>query len=121
VAGAFDAQALLIQRLRQQRERWVDLGGGLQVQVLVLRETEMPQLRSRALVDIVVDQAIGWRGFTEAALLGAHDGASDALPFSTELWDEVARNNMDHVRAVGDVLVQHATQVMEARAAAKKP
>ena len=121
MAGAFDAQALLIQRLQQQRQRWVDLGGGLAVQVLVLRETEMPQLRSRSLVDIVVDQAIGWRGFTEATLLGAHDGASDPLPFSPDLWGEVARNSMDYVRAVGDVLVQHATQVMEERAAAKKP
>lgn len=121
MAGAFDAQALLIQRLRQQRERWVDLGGGLRVQVLVLRETEMPQLSRRPLVDIVVDQAVGWSGFTEATLLGAHDGASDALAFSAELWGEVARNSMEYVRLVGDVLVAHATQVMQERAAAKKP
>lgn len=121
MASAFDAQALLLQRLRQQRERWVDLGAGLGVQILLLRETEMVQLRTRSLVDVVCDQAINWRGFTEATLLGAHDGASDPLPFTPELWSEVARSSMDHTRAVGDVLVAHATQVMEGRAAAKKP
>lgn len=121
MAAAFDAQALLLQRLRQQRERWVDLGAGLAVQILVLRETEMAKLRSSSLVDLACEQAIGWRGFTEAVLLGAHDGASDPLPFTAELWGEVARGSVDYVNAVGDVLVAHAAKVMEGRAAAKKP
>jgi hypothetical protein len=119
-AGAFDPAEYVVRRLREQRLRWVDLGQGRQVQVLVLRETEMMRLRRDPLVDIVVEQAVDWRGFSEAALLGAHDGASDPLPFSRAVWDAVARDSIEIVSLVGDVLVQHATEQMEQRAAAKK-
>lgn len=118
-SNGFDAQALILRRLREQRERWIDLAPGLQVQVLVLRETEYLRLRTRDMVEIVCEQAVGWRGFTEAALLGAHDGASDVLPFSTELWSEVARNSVDYVRKVSEVLVADAERVMAQRAEAK--
>jgi len=117
---ALDAQSLLIQRLREQRLRWVDTGPGRRVQVLVLRETELPQLRNRPLVDVVCDQAVAWEGYTEATLLGAAIGASDPLPFTPELWAEVARGSIDTVGAVGDVLIGEAKRVMEARAESRK-
>lgn len=120
MASSFDAQALLIKRLRDQRLRWVDLGAGLRVQVLTLRETELPQLRTREVVDIVCDQAVDWSGFTEATLLGAHDGSSDPLPFTAEVWAEVARNSMVHTTAVADVLVADAQRVLQQRADARK-
>jgi len=119
-AGAFDPVDHVIRRLRAQRERWVDLGRGRHVQVLVLRETEMPSLSRRPLVEIVCEQAVGWRGFSEAVIFGAHDGAADEIPFSPVLWAEVARDDIDVVNAVGKVLIEHAEQVMEAREAAKK-
>jgi hypothetical protein len=119
-AGAFDPVDHVARRLREQRLRWVDLGDGRQVQVLVLRETEMMRLRRDPLVDIVVDQAVDWRGFSEASLLGAHEGPADPLPFRADLWESVARDSIEIVSLVGDVLVKHATDVMEQRAAAKK-
>lgn len=119
-AGAFDPVDHVVRRLREQRLRWVELGEGRSVQVLVLRETEMVRLRRDNLVDIVVDQAVDWKGFTEASLFGAHDGASDELPFRRELWDAVARDDIEIVSKVGDVLIAHATSAMEQRAAAKK-
>lgn len=119
-SGAFDPADHVARKLREQRLRWVDLGEGRSVQVLVLRETEMVRLRRDDIVDIVVDCAVDWRGFSEAALFGAHDGSSDPLPFRADLWEAVARDSVDIVNRVGDVLVQHATQVMEQRAAAKK-
>jgi hypothetical protein len=118
--GAFDSAEYVVRRLREQRLRWVDVGQGRQVQVLMLRETEMMRLRRDPLVDIVVEQVVDWRGFSEAALFGAHDGPSDPLPFSPAVWDAVARDSIEIVSLVGDVLVQHATEQMEQRAAAKK-
>ena len=119
-SGAFDPADHLVRRLREQRLRWVDLGAGRQVQILVLRETEMVRLRRDALVDIVVDQAVDWRGFTEASLFGAHDGASDPVPFRADLWEAVARDSIEIVNLVGEVLIKHAGERMEQRAAAKK-
>lgn len=119
-SGAFDPVDHVVRRLREQRLRWVDLGEGRRVQVLLLRETEMPRLRRDPLVEIVIDQAVDWDGFTEAAIFGAHDGASDKVPFRADLWDAIARDSVDFVNRVGEELIQHATQVMEQRAAAKK-
>lgn len=119
-AGAFDPVDHVVRRLREQRLRWVDLGEGRSVQVLVLRETEMVRLRRDNLVDIVIDQAVDWKGFTEASLFGAHDGASDELPFRRDLWDAVARDDIEIVNRIGDLLIEHAKQFMAERAAAKK-
>lgn len=119
-AGAFDPTENVLRKLRAQRERWVDLGGGRSVQILVLRETELPQLARRPLVELVCEQAVDWRGFTEAAIFGAHDGSPDPLPFDAAVWAELARNDVDIVTRVGNELIQHAEQTMAARAAAKK-
>jgi hypothetical protein len=119
-AGAFDPADHVLRKLHEQRLRWVPLPCGRQVQVLLLRETEMPRLRRDSLVDVVCDQVVDWKGFTEASLLGAHDGASDELPFRADVWHAVARDSVDIVNAVGDVLIEHTKAVMEQRAAAKK-
>lgn len=119
-SGAFDPADHLVRRLREQRLRWVDLGEGRSVQILVLRETEMLRLKRDDLVDIVVDVAVDWKGFSEASLFGAHEGPADPVPFRADLWAAVARDSMDIVNAVGTVLIEHAAQVMEQRAAAKK-
>jgi hypothetical protein len=78
--GAFDPADHVARKLREQRLRWVDVGDGRQVQILVLRETELLRLLREPLVDIVVGAAVDWRGFTEAKLLGAHEGAADEVP-----------------------------------------
>jgi hypothetical protein len=119
-AGAFDPADHVARRLREQRLRWVDLGEGRRVQVLVLRETEMLRLLREPLVEIVVSQAVDWDGFSEAALFGQHDGSSDKLPFRADLWDAIARDSFDYVERVGAVLKEHAEAAMEQRAAAKK-
>lgn len=118
--GAFDPADHVVRKLRDERLRWVDCGDGRSVQVLVLRETEMLRLLREPLVDIVVSQAVGWKGFTEAKLFGAHDGSADELPFRADLWDAVARDSFDIVERVGQVIKEHAESVMEQRAAAKK-
>jgi hypothetical protein len=118
--GAFDPVDNVLRKLRAQRERWVDVGNGRRVQVLVLRETELPSLARRPLVDIVCEQAVDWAGFSEAAIFGEHDGASDKLPFDATVWGELARNDVDIVTRVGNVLIQAAEAAMAARAAAKK-
>lgn len=119
-SGAFDPVDHVARRLREQRLRWVDVGDGRQVQILVLRETEMLRLLREPLADIVVDAAVGWKGFTEAKLFGAHDGAADEIPFRADVWEAVARDSFDIVERVGKVIKDHAEHVMEQRAAAKK-
>jgi len=119
-AGAFDPVDHVVRKLREQRLRWVDLGQGRAVQVLVLRETEIGRLRPGAHVDVVCEQAVDWRGFTEASIFGAHDGASDPLPFAPELWAAVARDSMAIVDKVTALLVEEASASMKTAAAAKK-
>lgn len=119
-SGAFDPADHLVRRLREQRLRWVDLGEGRSVQILVLRETEIIRLQRENIVDVVVDAAVDWRGFSEASLFGAHDGPADPVPFRADLWAAVARDSMDIVDRVGDVLLQEAAQRVEQRNAAKK-
>lgn len=109
---------LLLQQYLAQLERWVDLGGGLRVCVHALRETELGQLRDRHVVEVVIDRAVRWEGFSAAVLLGAAIGASDPIDFDRPLWAEAVRRNADWVSKVADLLVAEAQALLQKRAAA---
>ena len=106
-----DASAL-IRKLQAQRERDVEVAPG---KVLVFRgppETEFgrfmrPGVGMEAAIADVRDYVIGWRGITEADLLGSAVGASDEVPFSRELWCEVIPNRADWVKAVAPKLLDY--------------
>lgn len=114
--------AHLLAQMRAQREFWVELpgDGGLAVKQRRPNEAEIGTFLRKdsggadgkeTQWSIVVDlpavqrQAVDWRGFTEAVLLGPSIGSADAVPFNTELWAEMVADNMAWVSACRDALI----------------
>jgi hypothetical protein len=73
-----------------------------------------------AMRDIAVEYVIGWYGFTEADLLGASIGSSDAVEFSRELWEVAAADRADWVGLVFDKLLNLVTEYHQQRKEAAK-
>jgi hypothetical protein len=106
---------LLLEQMRNQRKRWVQLSEGKRVQILLPTELEVVQnfvkpgdegkLTLAADYPEVQKFVCGWEGITEADLLGAAVGASDAVEFNTELWSAFASENLEHVRKVARALL----------------
>lgn len=110
---------LLAASLRRKREKSVVTGEGKKVFFLRPPETEVgPMLKvldDRTTFSVSVDQvrkyACGWEGYTEADILGATVGSSDAVEFNAELWAEYIVDNADLVNKVAgailDSIVDH--------------
>jgi hypothetical protein len=116
----------LITQLRAQRQTWVDLAPGKRVQIIRPAESEIGDFfrvtnGDRSMVcglDQVAKFVTGWDGITEADLLGAAVGASDAVPFDAALWAEVVADRSDWLKLVAaallDAIVRHFDQKAEA-------
>lgn len=120
-------QTHLIAQILAARESWVDLGGGKAVRIrrpaeaqfaaLVRVEAGKRQLRVE-LAD-VQRCVTGWRGFTEADLLGPTVGNADALEFDAGVWAEVVADRVDWLGTVGQALLNAiASHAERAQAAA---
>ena len=127
------AAAQLIERLRAQRDSWCVLreaGDGEPELAVCLRrptEAELPAYRPaqgqtmhQLLTDAVCRTAVGWRGFTEAELLGAAIGSSDPLEFSADLWAEAVRDRVEWVNACAGHLMEQINRHLEAKAERQK-
>lgn len=97
----------VLRAMREQRLHWVELGPklgvafeGLAVQFRRPAEAEMHRFVAGVEVDHVAEFVVGWRGFTEATLLGAAIGSSDAVDFSADAWALYVR---DHLQVSGEV------------------
>ncbi len=112
--------AALLARMAAQRESWVDLPGGLRLQVRRPPEVELPRLIGGVTLEHVVAYACGWDKFTEATLLGAAVGASDAVPFDQALWKAYAEDHVDVVQTVAQHLARTAGDYLERKAAEAK-
>lgn len=118
----------LITQLRAQRQSWVDLAPGKRVQIIRPAESEIGEfLRNedgaRAMVAELAQVckfATGWEGITEADLLGAGVGSSDAVPFAADLWAEVVADRSDWLKAVAAALLDSIVKHFEAKAQAEK-
>jgi len=103
------------ERLRAQRQHWHELDDPPRRALLLERPqvVTMLPIRGRPTFDqlrkIAEDHIVGWRGITQADLLGAAIGASDQEPFDKALlleWladhpeviTEAARTMMDLLR-----------------------
>lgn len=117
--SGFD-MAALIARMDAQRTRWAQLPGGRRVQFRRPLETEFGKFRHGVTVDHLAEYACGWEGFTEADLLGAAIGSSDAVPFSPELWGRLVRDRLDYVTPVAQAIVAAVTDHLASRDAAAK-
>lgn len=112
----------LIKQLRERRMQWVDLDGlpGKRVRLIRPTEVELSQhFIKDGFVNVGVEEVkrftVDWSGFTEADLLGASVGSSDAVPFSPDLWAEVVSDNVTWVRALAknllDLAIAHRSKV----------
>lgn len=106
-----------LRALREQRRFWVDLGGGLRVQLQRPREAEMPRFVRGVDVDHVAAQAVDWQGFTEATFAGAA-GSSEPLPFDADLWAEYVGDHLQAVQTCASALAEAITAHLERKAAA---
>lgn len=106
---------LLIEQLRGQRKRWVEVAPGKRVQILLPTEMEVVRhflktvdgkTQLTADLEEVVRYTVGWEGFTEADLLGAGVGASDPAPFDPGLWELTASDHLDWHQTVARALLQ---------------
>lgn len=115
-----------LQRLREQRLHWCDLPAdaagapGLRVRYRRPLEAEMHRFVAGVTVEHVCDYVVAWDGFTEAVLLGAAVGASDAVPFDRELWAEWVRDRSEVATAVAIEIARVMQQHLEQRTAAAK-
>lgn len=119
---------LVINKLRAARQSWVELEPGKRVQIIRPPESSVGSfLRDdaggRAMVaelEQIKKYVTGWDGITEADLLGASVGASDPLPFSSELWAEVVEDHGDWLKVVATALLDSIVKHFEKKAAAAK-
>lgn len=109
-----DVQALLA-RMAEQRAHWVDLPGGKRLQFHRPPEVEMPALIGGVRIDHLVQYACGWAGFTEADLLGAAVGSSDAVPFHRDLWAAWLRDHSDALQPAADAMARVIEAHLKAR------
>jgi hypothetical protein len=110
--------AAIIARLAEHRRQWVPLSGGLRVRIQRPAETDFGRFRAGVSVDHVIEYVDGWDGFTEASILGASQGSSDAVPFTRELWREIVRDRAEWVQPVAQAIVDAITAHLAARDAA---
>lgn len=105
--------SLLVKRLLEARQFWVDAG---RFRFHVRRPTEMQLMRMRRGnqieigLEIVRDQVIGWEGVTEADLVPA--GGGEAVAFDALLYRTWIEDRPDLWQAIADrmfeVIEQHA-------------
>lgn len=119
----------LIEQMRAQRKRWVDVAEGKRVQILLPTDMEVSRhfvrmVEGRASVTTDMDAikrfVIGWDGFTESDLLGASVGASDPAPFDADLWEMLFSDRLDWFQAVAAALITGINERHAAREADAK-
>lgn len=110
----------LIAKMDAARARWVDLPGGKRVQFRRPLETDMGGFVGGVTVEHVCAHVCGWEGFTEADLLGAGIGASDAVRFTPALWARVVRDRIAYVQPVASAIAQAIQEHLVAMEAVAK-
>lgn len=115
----------LIEQMRQQRRRWLDLKGGKRVRIQmptdleVVRDFMAPgddgKLALRADIDQVRKYVVDWEGFTTADLLGAAVGSDQPAPFDPGIWDLVIQDHLDWVRLIAQGLLDAIVQRQQQR------
>lgn len=100
----------LVKRLREQRMSWVEVAPGKNVQIIRPTEIDMSRyLVKDGEVSVGYDEVkrftVGWKGFTEADVLGAAVGASSEVAFTDELWAAVVADHVAWVRTVAQAIL----------------
>lgn len=120
-----DAKLLLAQ-MRRNREQSVDLGDGKSVTFRRPPEAEMNALlvsepgsdKVTFSVDVqhVRKYVVGWKGFTEADLLGSAIGSDTTVEFDVDLWDEMCSDRLEWVTKVAKAILDSVVHFINNRA-----
>jgi hypothetical protein len=110
----------LLAKMASQREVWVDLSGTRRLQYRRPPEVELPRLAGGVTLEVVVQYACGWSGFTEADLLGPAIGSNDEVPFSAELWEAYVRDHAGELQIAAKHMAETVTAYLLQRDAAAK-
>lgn len=105
----------IIAAMNEQCSCWVEVEPGKHVRVqrplesqfpLYLRPGEGPEDPARWVCSFeqVKQVATGWKGFTEADLI--ESGASDAVPFSPQLWARVVSDKVAYATPVASKVTE---------------
>lgn len=109
-------------RLMAARERWLTLDDGREVKVRRPAEARLPALLMRGDLEDYAACVVDWRGpgFTEAGLLGAKMASDTPVPFSPEVWQALALDNVRWLGVVSQAVKEDATAFLQQREAAAK-
>jgi hypothetical protein len=112
--------AATLKRLEEQRRQWVTLPNGIKVRYRRPLESEYARFRGTENgIEHVCSYVDGWDGVTEAQILGPEVGASDEVPFDSELWSAYIRDQVEYASIVAQAIVGaiHAHEEAKGRAA----
>ena len=125
--------ATLLEKLREQRTFWVELDEKRAVQLRRPLSDEQRFVLDLANsygagVSEVIEQCsvvarrfvVGWKGFTEAFILGPEIGAKDPVDFDAEVWAELVRDRSDWSSEIGVKLIQAWNAAQEKQEAITK-
>ena len=114
-----DAKTLIAKAL-EQREQWIDLGGGKRVKMRRPAAAEMFSFGRATTPDTFLRTIVGWDGFTEADILGGAVGSDAAVKFDLELWLVLALDNVEWMGVVSEAVVDAIKAYLEQRETATK-
>lgn len=121
--------------LQKKRAKWVEVGqaGERKQRVRFMRPPESDFHTLLTNVDQDAGKAVwnvelshvrkytdDWEGFTEADLVGSAVGASDAVPFSHELFDFWIEDNVEAQRKIGNAILRATIDYITDREATAK-
>lgn len=110
----------LLQRLRANRQAWLELDDTRSVLVQRPAETQMLAMRHGVSLQDAAAAVVDWRGFTEAGLVGAKLGSDSPVPFAADLWAEWVADNLAAANAVAAKVASMVQQHLAAKDEAAK-
>lgn len=111
-----------LSRLTAARERWLRLDDEREVKIRRPAEARLPALLMRGELEDYAACAVDWRGpgWTEAGLLGAKLASETPVPFSPEVWQALALDNVRWLAAVSAAVKDDAAEFLKQREEAAK-
>lgn len=103
----------LIAKALEQRESWVDLGGGKRAKIRRPPAAQMFDFGRATTPEMFLRSVVGWDGFTEADVLGASVGSDSTVPFDVELWLVLALDQVEWIGKVSEALVEAIKAYLE--------
>lgn len=112
--------AALIKRIHAARERKVEVEPGKTITLRRPARYDAILLHRGVSVQTVLACAVDWAGITEADIFGPELAPPDVVPFSVEVFSEVARDRIAWVEKLTEALVAMITAALEAQESAAK-